>query len=90
MTLTQALPTASAPTAQDLQGLIAAFVARETNVAADDIDIDAELSEYQFDSTLALGLVAELEDRLGRKLSPTLAYNYPTVRLLAGHLAGGR
>jgi hypothetical protein len=32
-------------------------------------------------------LIAQLEDGLGLKLSPTIAWTYPTAASLAGHLA---
>ena len=36
----------------------------------------------------AVGLAGELEDWLGRPLSPTLVYEHPTIEALARHLAG--
>lgn len=39
-------------------------------------------------SLLALELRNRLERALGRPLSATLAWNYPTVTKLAGHLSG--
>jgi acyl carrier protein len=39
---------------------------------------------------MALTMVAELEDKLNRKLSPTLSYNYPTIEQLAAYLADGK
>lgn len=52
------------------------------------IDLDATLSHFGFDSAKAAGVAGQLEDWLGRRLSPTLLYNYPTVRGLAAHLSG--
>jgi hypothetical protein len=36
----------------------------------------------------AVALSGKLEEWLGRRLSPTLIYNYPTIAALANHLAG--
>ena len=39
-------------------------------------------------SLQAVGLAGDLEDWLGRPLSPTLVYEHPTIEALARHLAG--
>ena len=40
------------------------------------------------DFAMAVYLVAELEEWLGRELRPELAFEYPTIATLARHLAG--
>src|SRR5207249_2733002 len=40
-------------------------------------------------SLQAVGLAGDLQEWLGRPLSPTLVYEYPTIEALAQHLAGG-
>jgi hypothetical protein len=39
------------------------------------------------DSVHAMMLVGDLEEHLKRRLPPTLAWTYPSVETLAGHLA---
>ena len=73
-----------------IQNWMIDFFAREMKMNRNDIAVDVEFSEYDFDSALAYSMVSELEDLLDRKLSPTLAYNYPTIEALANCLAGSR
>ena len=42
---------------------------------------------FGMDSVHAMMLVGDLEEHLDRRLPPTLAWTYPTVRTLAAHLA---
>jgi acyl carrier protein len=63
-----------------------------TRVAAltegcDDIDITQPFSAYALDSVGTVGLTGELQDWLGIKLAPTLIWDYPSIELLARHLA---
>lgn len=51
------------------------------------IDPSEPFSRYGLDSVAAVELSGALEDWLGRRLSPTLVYDYPSVRTLAAHLA---
>nr|CCE88377.1 non-ribosomal peptide synthetase/polyketide synthase [Sorangium cellulosum] len=54
------------------------------------IDVRERFSRYGLDSMATTRLVAELSTRLGRPLSPTLAWEYPTIEAVARHLGGGR
>ncbi|MGP0067607.1 MAG: amino acid adenylation domain-containing protein [Isosphaeraceae bacterium] len=67
---------------------LAAKVAGPLGVRPDDVDIRAPLATFGIGSLQAVRLAAELEEWLGRKLAPTLAYDYPTIDALAGFLAG--
>ena len=51
------------------------------------INIKVQFDQYGVDSLAAVNLVGELEEWLGRELSPTLPYEYPTAESLARHLA---
>ncbi|UXA07681.1 SDR family NAD(P)-dependent oxidoreductase [Mycobacterium sp. SMC-2] len=59
----------------------------EFGVPATDIDPSRPFAYYGLDSVRATRLIAALESWLGRELSPTLAYEYPTINLLSRHLA---
>ncbi|MBV9788389.1 MAG: AMP-binding protein, partial [Chloroflexi bacterium] len=67
---------------------IADWLARQIGIAADRIDRRAPLSSYDLDSMSAMTLVGELEQWLGRQLSPTLVWSYPSIEALAAYLAG--
>src|SRR5262249_36208384 len=67
---------------------LAAKVAEPLGLQAQEVDIRAPLAGFGIGSLRAVRLAAELEGWLGRKLSPTLVYDYPTIEALAGFLAG--
>ena len=59
----------------------------EFGVPATEIDPSRPFAYYGLDSVHAVRLTAALETWLGRELSPTLAYEHPTIDLLSSHLA---
>ena len=52
-----------------------------------EIDIREPFASYGLGSTEAVSLAGELAEWLGRKLSPALVYEYPTIEALARYLA---
>ena len=68
---------------------LVSYLVDELGVARDDIDTAAPFDDLGLDSAAAVTLTGDLEDRLGRALSPELAYEHPTIDALAEHLAGG-
>lgn len=75
------------PTAEDIQLWLVAKVAELVAVDPDEIDITEPFARFGLDSIAAAGLSGDLEDWLDRRLSPTLVWDYPTIELLAQHLA---
>ena len=57
-------------------------------IESHEIDIREPFASYGLGSTEAVSLAGELAEWLGRKLSPALVYEYPTIEALARHLAG--
>ena len=55
--------------------------------ACSTIDPREPFTYYGLDSVQAVGLTGDLEIWLGRRLSPTLAWDYPNIESLARHLA---
>jgi acyl transferase domain-containing protein/acyl-CoA synthetase (AMP-forming)/AMP-acid ligase II/acyl carrier protein/NAD(P)-dependent dehydrogenase (short-subunit alcohol dehydrogenase family) len=51
------------------------------------IGVERPFASFGIDSAAAVGISGDLEEWLGRRLSPTLIYSYPTVAALAAHLA---
>jgi acyl carrier protein len=76
------------PSAQTIQGWLVTRLSEVLGVESQDIDIREPFTWYGLTSRDAVGLSGDLEDWLGRRLSPTLAYEYPTIETLARHLAG--
>jgi acyl-CoA synthetase (AMP-forming)/AMP-acid ligase II/acyl carrier protein len=62
-------------------------LSQRLNVPAMEIDVRRPFAEYGFDSAAVVGLAGDLEDYLGRELSPTLVYDYPTIESLCLYLA---
>lgn len=79
-------PKSPGRTSDEIQVWIVARLATELKVATSDIDPKEQLSAFQLDSLKAVTLSADLGDWLGRKLSPTLAWDYPTIERLARYL----
>src|SRR5579859_3849255 len=71
-----------------IQDWLVARLAAYLDLEPSSIDIHASFASYGLPSVDAVGLSGDLEDWLGRELSPTLAYDYPSIVLLAGYLVG--
>jgi acyl carrier protein len=76
------------PTAKAIQAWLVSRLSQVLQVEPRDIDIHAPFTNYGLTSVDAVGLSGDLEEWLGLQLSPTLAYEYPTIETLARHLAG--
>src|SRR5947199_8940441 len=76
------------PAAEAIQAWLVSQLSEVLGVEPQDIDIQEPFTNYGLTSRDAVGLSGDLEDWLGRELSPTLAYEYPTIESLARHLAG--
>lgn len=71
---------------RDLERFLVERLADLLLLAPHEIDPEAPHSEYGLDSASAVMLVAELEDELAITLSPSLAWDYPTLRSIAEHV----
>jgi acyl transferase domain-containing protein/acyl-CoA synthetase (AMP-forming)/AMP-acid ligase II len=67
-----------------LRGRLAELLA----VPAGEVDPRQPLARFGLDSVRAVALSAELQERLGRPVAPTLAYEHPTLDELVRHLTG--
>ena len=72
-----------------IQAWLVNRLARHLEMDPEEIDVCEPLSSYGLDSRTAVGLSGELESLLRRPLSPTLAWDYPTIELMATYLAQG-
>jgi len=73
--------------ADNLEAWLVAKISSLTGIQAKEISVDQPFAHFGLDSVAAVSLSGELEDWLGRKLSPTLVYDYPSVKALADYLA---
>jgi amino acid adenylation domain-containing protein len=69
---------------------LASQLAEMLRIPADEIDEQEPFTSYGLSSVKAIGLSGDLEEYLGRNLSPSLFYDHPTIESLARHLAGER
>ena len=65
-----------------------AHVAKALGLPKEKIHPQTKFTRLGVDSAMAVYLVAELEEWLGRELAPEVAFEYPTIAELARHLAG--
>jgi len=71
----------------ELTRWIGDWIVKELKLPADKLEGAKTFVRYGMDSVRAMMLVGDLEDHLGRRLPPTLAWDHPTIDALATHLA---
>lgn len=71
-----------------LKSWLVDWLAGELAMDPREINPEQTFLSYGLDSVQAMSMVGELESKLGRRLSPTLAWDYPTITTIAEHLAG--
>lgn len=74
-------------TAAEIQSWIVTYLADLLDIEPDEVNPSIPFDRYGLDSATAVGLTGDLEDWMGKKLDPTLLYDYPTVETFAQHLA---
>ncbi|PSB21040.1 phosphopantetheine-binding protein [filamentous cyanobacterium CCP1] len=75
------------PNSTEIQSWIVEYLAELLEISPDEVDVTVPFDCYGLDSAVAIGMTGDLEDWLGRKLDPTLLYDYPTVESFTQHLA---
>ena len=71
----------------ELAAWITGWIVRELRLSPTQVAVERLFTSYGMDSVHAMMLVGDLEQHLARRLSPTLAWEYPTVEKLAEYLA---
>jgi myxalamid-type polyketide synthase MxaE and MxaD len=71
---------------KEIQDWLITQLAELLHIATDTIDIHDPFTNYGLSSRDAVTLSGDLEELLGRRLSPTLAYEYPSIRMLSRYL----
>lgn len=74
--------------ADELRAWMLSWVGSACGIDPEGIDPGARFNRYGLDSLRASRMVAELSARLGRPLSPTLVWEYPTIAALTSFLMG--
>src|SRR6201996_2276787 len=74
--------------AEEIADWFVTRLSEELGLSPAEIDTSLSFAHYGLDSVRAIQLTAALETWLQRDLSPTVAYEYPTIDLLSKQLAG--
>jgi natural product biosynthesis luciferase-like monooxygenase protein len=77
------------PGAQALTRWLVSAIAAQLRRSVDQIDAAAPFSSLGLDSLALVALSGDLAEFLGRPLSPTLLYDYPTIDRLSRHRGAG-
>ena len=72
-----------------IEAWLVSALAERAGLSPADIDVDQPFERYGIDSAAAVSIAGDLERWLGRPLPETLAYDYPTIALVAAHLGEG-
>lgn len=70
-----------------IQSWLVSQLAGRLEVESAEIDVQKDFPDYGLNSIEAVNLSGELENYLGRRLSPTLIWDYPNIESLAEYLA---
>ena len=62
-------------------------IAERLGMEPDEIDLDEDFANYGLNSIEAVNLSGDLENRLGRRLPPTILWDYPNISALSEYLA---
>lgn len=71
----------------DIESYLSQRLALHLHLHPDDVDLGKPFSAYGMDSAAAMTFLGDLEAWLGRTLSPTIFYNYPTIQDLTAYLS---
>ena len=74
-------------TAPQIEAWLVRAVAKSLRIDDKQIDPQRPLSDFGIDSVAAVELSGDLEQWLGKDVSPTVVWDYPTIAQLAAHLA---
>lgn len=72
--------------AEKIEAWIVSYLAEVLEIDPDEIDVEIPFDHYGLDSAVAVGMTGDLEDWLGKKIDPTLLYDYPTIESFSCHL----
>jgi acyl carrier protein len=73
--------------AEQIESWLMDWLVERAEVPADEIDRHRPFAEYGLDSLTAVELSQELEEWLGVRLRPEIAWNYPTAATMSAYLA---
>ncbi len=63
------------------------YLVSQLNISPDRVDVTVPFDDFALDSATAIVMTGDLEEWLGKRVDPTLVYDYPTIAKLADHLS---
>jgi acyl carrier protein len=69
-----------------IEARIASYIAEALSIKVEQIPLDADVEQFGLNSAVVVSLIGDLEDWLGIELSPSILYEYPTVRSVSQYL----
>ena len=79
----------TSPSKIEIQDWLVERVATLLQHKPTEIDMEKDLLKYGLDSMAAVTITGDLEDWLGREISPTLPYEFNTISKLSEEIARG-
>lgn len=73
--------------AVEIEAWLTRHVSETLRMPPDTVDPHRTFEQFGMGSLEGVGMVAELEEWLGRPLDATITWDYPTISALAAHLA---
>lgn len=83
-----AKPTERPATTETIRSWLVTKLSERLGISPQKLNVEKPFVSFGMSSVQVVALAAELEQWIGRRLSPTFFYNYPTVMALARYLAG--
>lgn len=71
---------------EEIMSWLTSYLAEILEIEEKEVDPKINFNDYGLDSELAISLTGDLEQWLGRKINPTLLYNYTNIESLSKHL----
>jgi acyl carrier protein len=65
--------------AEEIQQWLVDYLAAALQKSPDTIDVTVPFDSFTLDSAAAMEMTGKLESWLGRRVDPTLVYDYPTI-----------
>jgi acyl transferase domain-containing protein/acyl-CoA synthetase (AMP-forming)/AMP-acid ligase II/acyl carrier protein len=78
----------SQPSSERIQDWLRTRLAKQLKISPEEINVNSSFASFGLGSLRVVRITGELEAWLGRQLSSTLAYDYPTIAALSKHLSG--
>jgi acyl carrier protein len=72
-----------------LEAWIAGWIGRKLSLPPGDLDRQQNFADMGLDSLAAIEFSGDLEEVAGRSISPSIAWEHPTIAELARHLLSG-